>query len=287
MNGRVCILTPDPASPDHQGRWRDAFAEVAAPLRAAALEVEGRSWVGAGDLAGFALVLPLFVWGYPQAHSLWLERIAEWEARQVRLMNPPSVLRWNSDKLYLTRLEARGAPVVPTWFADRLTPDLMEQAARRFGTDRLVAKPRISSSAWRTVRWSPGNPLDEGPQGAAMVQPYLPDIEGAGEASLIYFGRRFSHAVAKVPQPGDFRVQQEFDGIITAYQPRPEELAAAERVLAAVDEPLLYARVDLVRGSGGEPLLIELELVEPDLYLRHDREAGVRFAAAALELIAG
>jgi glutathione synthase/RimK-type ligase-like ATP-grasp enzyme len=286
MIGRVCILTPDPASPDHQGRWRDVFSEVAVPLGAAGLDVEGRSWVEAGDLTGFDLVLPLFVWGYPQAHNAWLERMAEWEARQVRLINPASVLRWNSDKLYLARLEAKGAPVVPTLFVDALTPDLMEQAAHRFGTDRVVAKPRISSSAWRTIRWAPGEPLDDGPEGAAMVQPYLRDIEAAGEASLIYFGRRFSHAVAKVPQPGDFRVQQEFDGIITAYRPRSDELAAAERILAAVAEPLLYARVDLVRSSGGEPLLIELELVEPDLYLRHDAEAGGRFAAAVLELIA-
>jgi glutathione synthase/RimK-type ligase-like ATP-grasp enzyme len=286
MIGRVCILTPDPASPDHQGRWCDVFAEVAAPLRALGLEVEGRNWIGAGDLTGFDLVLPLFVWGYPHAHDLWLERMAEWEARQVRLMNPAQVLRWNSDKLYLARLEANGAPVVPTLFAAVLTADLMEQAARRFGTDRLVAKPRISSSAWRTIRWSPGDPLDDGPDGAAMVQPYLRDIEARGEASLIYFGRRFSHAVAKVPQPGDFRVQQEFDGIITAYRPSREEFAAAERILSAVEEPLLYARVDLVRGPNGEPWLIELELVEPDLYLRHDGEAGGRFAAAALELIA-
>jgi glutathione synthase/RimK-type ligase-like ATP-grasp enzyme len=119
-----------------------------------------------------------------------------------------------------------------------------------------------------------------------MVQPYLPAIEESGEVSLIFFGGRFSHAISKRPQPGDFRVQPEFDGIIAAYTPAPDELAAAQRILAAVEEDLLYARVDLVRGLSGAPELIELELIEPDLYLGYDAHRGAAFAAAAKELIA-
>ena len=118
-----------------------------------------------------------------------------------------------------------------------------------------------------------------------MVQPYLPEIERSGEVSMIFFGGAFSHAIAKRPQPGDFRVQPEFDGIIAAYRPEPDEHEAAERILAAVEEPLLYARVDLVRGLDGAPQLIELELIEPDLYLSYEGDAGKRFASAALELI--
>ena len=118
-----------------------------------------------------------------------------------------------------------------------------------------------------------------------MVQPYLPEIERSGELSMIYFGGAFSHAIAKRPQPGDFRVQPEFDGIIAFHRPETDEHEAAARILAAVDEPLLYARVDLVRGLDGLPQLIELELIEPDLYLGYERDAGKRFASAALELI--
>jgi hypothetical protein len=285
MNPRACILTPDPADPDYRGRWRDVLARHASALEPGGFAVESRSWVEAGDLSAFDLVMPLLVWGYPRAHSLWLESVAAWESQGARLQNPPSVLRWNSDKRYLGALETRGAPVVPTLFAERLTPALMEQAAASFGTDRLVAKPQVSASAWRTVRWSPGDPLDDGPEGPAMVQPYLAEIETEGEISMVYFGGRFSHAISKLPQPGDFRVQPEYDGIITAYAPRPDEFAAADRVLEAVDEPLLYARIDLVRGSEGAPMLIELELIEPDLYLGYDAEAGRRFVSAALEPI--
>jgi glutathione synthase/RimK-type ligase-like ATP-grasp enzyme len=286
MSGRVAILTPDRTSEGYRTRWPDVLARNAAPLREAGLEVQARDWAEAGDLAEFDLVLSLLVWGYPFAPLQWGAAVDRWEAAGVRLQNEASVLRWNADKLYLEALAQRGAPVVPTRHEDRLTAEVLEAAAMAFGTDRLVAKPRISSSAWQTIRWSPGRGREGGPEGAAMIQPYLPSVEEAGELSLIFFGGAFSHAVRKRPQPGDFRVQPEYDGIITACSPEADELGAAERVLAAVEEDVLYARVDLVRGLRGEPQLIELELIEPDLYLGYDRARGAKFAAAARELIA-
>ena len=286
MTGKIAILTPDATSEGYRTRWRDVFEVQAGLLRDAGLQVEPRDWARADDLAAFDLVLPLLVWGYPFAPEQWLRMVSRWEREGVRLRNPASALRWNADKSYLAALEAKGAPIVPTRFVDRVTIEAMEEAAAAFGSDRLVAKPRISSTAWQTVRWSPGEGIEEGPEGAAMIQPYLPEIERSGEISLIFFSGAFSHAISKRPQPGDFRVQPEFDGIIAAHEPAPDERAAAERVLAAVDEDLLYARVDLVRGLGGEPQLIELELIEPDLYLKHGPASGAAFASAVAELIA-
>lgn len=287
MTDTICILTPDPRDEGYRTRWRDVLERNAGPLRAGGFDVIGRSWADAGaHLAAFPLVLPLLVWGYPRAHRQWVEAVTRWEGQGVRLQNPASVLRWNADKSYLGRLEEKGAPVVPTLYADRLTLDTMEEARARFGTGALVAKPQVSSTAWQTIRWSPGDSLDGGPEGPAMVQPYLPAIEQSGEVSLIFFGGRFSHAISKRPQPGDFRVQPEYEGIIAAYRPAPDELEAAGRILTAVDEDLLYARVDLVRGLSGAPELIELELIEPDLYLGYDPGGGAAFARAAKELIA-
>jgi hypothetical protein len=287
VSGRVAILTPDRDSEGFRTRWPDVLARNAAPLRSAGLAVEARDWAHSDDLADFDLVLPLLVWGYPFAPLQWAEAVGRWQRDGVRLRNPPSVLLWNADKIYLETLAARGAPVVPTRHEDRLTEAGLEAAARAFGTDRLVAKPRISSSAWQTIRWSPGRSLDGGPEGPAMIQPFLPEIERTGEISLLYFGGRFSHALSKRPQPGDFRVQPEYDGIIAPCDPAPDEREAAERILAAVEEDLLYARVDLVRGLSGAPELIELELIEPDLYLERSAGAGARFAAAVMERIAG
>ncbi|MBV8686798.1 MAG: transporter [Alphaproteobacteria bacterium] len=285
MTGRIAILTPDATSEGFRTRWPDVLERNAAPLRAAGLSVEARDWASASDLPGFDLVLPLLVWGYPFAPDQWLAAVDLWEAQGVRLANPAPVLRWNADKAYLGTLAGRGAPVVPTRYVDALTERALADSAAAFGTGRLVAKPRISSSGWQTIRWSPGSGVEGGPEGAAMIQPYLPAIEAQGEASLFYFGGRYSHAVSKRPQPGEFRVQPEYDGIIAAYRPEPEERQAAERVLAAVEEDLLYARIDLVRGPDGKPALIELELIEPDLYLGYDPEAGGRFAAAVEERI--
>jgi hypothetical protein len=284
---RIAILTPDPGDEGFRTRWAQVLERNAEPLRRAGLTVEGRAWTDDRDLEQFELVLPLLVWGYPRAHGEWVRRVGEWEKRAIRLHNPVSVLRWNSDKLYLGRLAERGAPVVPTVYVERISGEGLLDAAERLGVEQLVAKPRVSSTAWQTIRWSPGQSLEGGPEGAAMVQPYLERIEESGETSLIYFAGRFSHAIRKVPQPGDFRVQPEYDGIITRYDPEPDELEAAARILAAVEEDLLYARVDLVRGTSGEPQLIELELIEPDLYLGYDPAEGAAFAAAVKELIGG
>lgn len=275
----VIILTPDMNGEWANTRWPAVLDHMIAPLAAAGVTAEGRDWTDTGDL-GSALVLPLLAWGYHQAGMAWHDQVREWTRSAVRLRNQASVLHWNADKLYLRHLESRGAPIVPTRFVDAITQDSLADAVRHFGTDRLVLKPRISAGAWRTIRWSPGQPFDHGPEAAAMIQPYLPSVETEGEVSLIYLGGRFSHAIAKRPQPGDFRVQPEYDGIIAPHRPSDDELRAAEAVLAAVEEELLYARIDLVRDLDGKPALIELELIEPDLYLGYDEDAPVRFAGA-------
>lgn len=277
---KIAILTPDPADEASHARWRDVYDDLAAPLRTAGLHVDHRSWTDGADLADFDLVLPLLVWGYHRAVTAWETKLDRWSEAGLPLLNPAPVLRWNADKAYLGRLAEHGAPVVPTRYVDRLSPASLGEAAAAFGSDRLVAKPRVSANAWQTVRWSPGEPLVDAPTGPAMIQPYLPSIETEGEISLIYLEGRFSHAIRKRPQPGDFRVQPEFAGIIDAHHPAHDERAAAEAILAAVPDSLLYARVDLVRDLGGRPALMELELVEPDLYLRFDPDAGSRFAAA-------
>ena len=283
---RICILTPDRGDEAHETRWDQVFERNAAALAALGIQVEARSWTEAEDLGEFALVMPLLVWGYVRDHARWLDTVDRWGREGVRLENPASALAWNSRKTYLGRLAARGAPVVPALFFDRLTEADMMEAAARFGTNRLVAKPQVSHGAWQTIRWSPGDPIHGGPEGPAIVQPFLAEIESSGEISLLYFGGRFSHAIRKRPQPGDFRVQPEHRGIITPHIPEADEIEAAERVLAAVEEDLLYARVDLVRSGRGAPELIEIELIEPDLYLGYDPAEGRAFAAAVAERIA-
>lgn len=282
----ISILVPAANGSYGGTRWPDVLARMVAPLEAAGMTVTAVDWTRDEDLTRFDLVLALLAWGYHRDGD-WAGQVARWQAAGVRLQNPPAVLRWNTDKAYLAAFEAKGAPVVPTLFVEKVTEAALHEAAAHFGTDRLVAKPRISASAFRTIRWAPGTPLDGAPTDAAMIQPFLPDVLDGGEPSLLYFGGRFSHAVRKRPQPGDFRVQPEYNGILAPYEPRPDELAAAEAALAAAGEPLLYARVDLVRDLAGRPVLMELEAVEPDLFLEYDSGAPARFADAVAGAASG
>lgn len=277
---RVAILTPNPGDMAHGGRWSEVRDRLVGPLRDEGFEVESLAWTAAGDLDRFDLVLPLTVWGYHRDHAWWIERVSGWESAGLPVLNPPAVLRWNSDKRYLQRLFDQGLPVVPTVFVDRVGQDDLARAAALGGAGELVVKPQVSASAYQTRRIRPGDALVDLPDGPAMIQPFLEAVGTEGELSLLYFGGAFSHAIRKVAARGDFRVQPEWGGQIRRYAPEPDVRAAADAILAAVEEPLLYARVDLVRDAKGRPVLMELELVEPDFYLDFDPEEGRGFARA-------
>jgi glutathione synthase/RimK-type ligase-like ATP-grasp enzyme len=197
------------------------------------------------------------------------------------VVNPPSVMRWNSTKTYLVELAGKGAPVVPTHAHDLLTREHVRAAFDAFGVDELVVKPQVSAGSHETIRVKRhGGSLAGGPSGPALIQPFLPAVGEEGELSLFYFDGRFSHAVTKVAVEGDFRVQPQFGGQVSEIAPEPEALRAAEMVLEAAGEPLTYARVDLIRGLDHTPQLMELEVIEPDLFLQHAHDKGAAFADA-------
>jgi hypothetical protein len=159
---------------------------------------------------------------------------------------------------------------------------------RERGWRRAVVKPSVSAAADLTIRVEQGQPLpDLAPlraRGEVLVQPYLTEIEQAGEWSFVFFSGRFSHSLVKRPRAGDFRVQEQFGGLHAAQEPPPWLLQQAERALRAAPGPTLYARVD---GCvvGGQFLVMELELLEPSLFLALDPGAPERFAAALAEVL--
>lgn len=281
---RLAVLTPDPADPSYDGQWQGVLQRLAAALAPAGLTVEASAWTDhaedASGLTGYPLVLPLIVWGYHRDHARWVKACETWARAGVRLLNPPSVLGWNSDKAYLGRLETQGVAIPPTVWVEGVTQADVDAAFDRFGTEVIIVKPRVSGGAWKTLRLSRGERLADAPEGPAMIQPYLPSIETEGETSLLFFGGRFSHAVNKRPVAGEFRIQVQFGGRYAAVEPDAAAMALAERTLAAIGEDLLYARIDMARGPDGQWLLMEAELIEPDFYLGSAPEAGARFAEA-------
>jgi glutathione synthase/RimK-type ligase-like ATP-grasp enzyme len=275
---RIALLTPAAHNP-YVRIWGPAFDRLTAALSGAGLDVVPMEWPKAAE-ADVDAVLPLLAWGYHQDAADWLAMLDALEARGVKALNPAPVLRWNTTKTYLADLEAAGVPVVPTVFADRVDDAVVAAARAELGGGTLVVKPQVSGGSHETVKLEPGETLVGGPSGTAMIQPFLPSVSGEGEISLLHFDGVFSHAVGKVAKAGDFRVQPQFGSTIGPITPPPGALDVAQAVLAAAPGRLTYCRVDLIRHPDGTLRVMELEAIEPDLFLEHAPEAGAVFAAA-------
>ena len=273
---RVAILVP---APDYEENWRPAFARKAAALAAAGLAVEQRVWTDPGDLTRFDLILPLFAWGYQRDVAVWyalLDRLAG-----LPVVNPVPVLRWNSDKAYLAELGAKGVAVVPTGEVAALDDVSLAQARAALGVEEVVVKPAISGGADGTHRIAPGAPIPaDGLGRRRLVQPLMPGILADGEYSLFFFGGAFSHAIVKRPASGDFRVQEQFGGRETGWEASEAARLLAAAALAAAPAPPVYARVDMVGDAAGVLHIMELELIEPSLFLHHAGDKGAAFGQA-------
>jgi glutathione synthase/RimK-type ligase-like ATP-grasp enzyme len=277
---KLAILIPEA---DYSAEWRWAYDIEAESLVAAGAEVSPVVWSEPFDPREFDLVLPLVAWGYHKHFDRWCAVLDRFEKEGAPVQNPVPLLRWNSDKAYLAELYDKGVPVVPTEVADPLDDESLEQIRAHFDCADLVVKPPISASAYLTFPIRQGEPIPESVRGCRMmVQPWLENITTSGEWSLLFFGGKLSHAVSKVPVPGDFRVQPEYGGIITRCDPPPGAEEVARAALAAAPAPALYARVDLVMGNCGTLQVMELELIEPAFWLAQAPEAGLSFAAAVV-----
>lgn len=281
---QIAVLTPAADDPAYKSHWPLVLDRLSSALAMADVTAVPTAWTDhvrdASGLIGYPLVLGVLTWGYYERHADWLAATALWGEQGVRIANPASVLGWNSDKTYLRRLEAKGIAIPATAWSDGVTQAEVEAAFDRFGTETLVVKPTVSGGAWKTAKVSRGEALTDAPDGAAMIQPFLPEVAEAGELSLLFFGGRFSHAVIKTAKAGDFRIQSQYGGTyLNVPSPPAAALALAEQVLAAIDEPLLYARIDMVETPAGW-LLMEAELIEPDFYLSQAPDGGRLFAEA-------
>jgi glutathione synthase/RimK-type ligase-like ATP-grasp enzyme len=242
---------------------------------------------------------PLYDWSGPRVcviRSAWdyaYRRAAfvAWSRRAAavsELWNPAPIVEWNTHKRYLSDLAARGVPAVPTVVLPAGSvphlPDVV--AAVGWGSGDVILKAAVAQTGRHLLRVGPADAargqahLDRLlPHEDLLVQPFLPAVTEAGEISLVFLDGGFSHAVRKRPAEGDFRVHDDYGGSVARVAPDAAELRAAEAAIAAAAAPLLYGRVDLVPGPRG-PLVMELELVEPDLFLSYAPGAAERLARA-------
>lgn len=277
---RIAVLVPAPGYPEP---WAWTYDVEAAALRAAGAEVEAVPWTDGRDLSGFDLVLPLVAWGYHLDYARWLDFLDRAQRDHLPLFNPAALLRWNSDKAYLAELGDAGVPTVPTLAVESCCDADLEEARQRFGSEWLVIKPPVSASATGTHRIGPNDDLPEDSNRRPMiVQPLIEEIARTGEFSLMLFDGQFSHAVVKRPKSGDFRVQPHLGGVTLPSPPPPGGIALAQKALAAAPAKASYARVDMVPDDEGRLRIMELELIEPALFLDHAPDGGAAFVRSIL-----
>jgi glutathione synthase/RimK-type ligase-like ATP-grasp enzyme len=235
----------------------------------------------------YDLVYTAAPWDYPDNAVEFMQVIEAVAGSTAALVNPAELVRWNVAKTYLRDLQSRGIAIVPSQWYERFVQQDLPAWFERAASKKIIAKPLISANAANTF-------LLEAPVDAAtlhkletvfaerafMVQPFIENIRSEGEFSLFYIDGELSHAIQKIPKSGDFRVQEEHGASIARAKPGVNLRAAADAVMRLVEPPPVYARVDLVRSAGDQFLLMELELIEPSMYLRMDESAARRFASA-------
>lgn len=287
---KLALVTYD-ALPD----WEVDDRPLEAALRARGATVEAVPWRAAVDWSNYdgALVrTPWDYWHHLDAFLAW----AQATAAVTSLTCAPDVIRWNLRKTYLRDLAEDGVPIAPTRWLDADDAPHLAAHLDALGGRRFFLKPVVGGAAHRTLRFGADaveearTHLREG--GPYLLQPYLPGVEVEGELSVVAIDGVPTHAVRKVPVPGDYRVQDDF-GASDAPHPLDADLAAlASAALDAATarlghaRPPLYARVDALRLPTGALVLNELELVEPSLFFRHGRHAAEALAGAWLARLA-
>ncbi|MDX1999444.1 MAG: hypothetical protein SF066_17125 [Thermoanaerobaculia bacterium] len=284
------------ASCRHLPDWEHDDRPLVAALEARGAAVETVPWDAEVDWSGFAGVLLRTTWDYmdrAEPFRAWVEHVG----RVTRLENPPAVVRWNLDKRYLLELARHGVPTLPTaWLAPGADSDLGGWLAGHKAEIGFL-KPVVGASAVGSLRFATSaeglaaarRHLAETPSPAGwLLQPYLESVETLGEISAIFVGGELTHAVRKVPPPGDYRVQEDYGATDHALELGPHRTALARRTLAAAEaalghrHPLLYGRTDYLEAADGTLYLTELELIEPALFFRHAPQAADRLAAEFL-----
>lgn len=259
-------------------------------IRASGMSGEAVAWDADCEWDAFDLVVVRSTWDYPWRVAEFLSWV-DHVSRRTLLANPAEVICWNLDKRYLLDLAKAGLPIVPTTY---LTPggqlDLPECD--------VVVKPVVSAGARNTGRYRPterDNAIKHvrmlhGAGVDAMVQPYLKEIDTMGERALVFFDEKFSHAVRKdaVLQTSGIDNDRFPHPNLTRYTPSEPELATAATALRAVcgsRHLLPYARIDMVPGSTGDPVIMEVELIEPNLFMTWSAGAAKRFTAALADFV--
>ena len=230
-------------------------------------------------------------WDYHLKPQQFLDWLGQTEAQGVPLWNSARVAAWNLDKRYLQYLGERGVAIPPTVWLEKDSKANLFDILGEQGWENAVVKPTISATAFQTWITSPAQTGSDQPKleqmltrSGVMVQRFVEEIQTCGEWSFVFFLKKYSHAVLKRTRSGDFRVQNEFGGYLDDISPSASLIEQAQRIVDLTDEQLLFARVDGIEIEGKFQLM-ELELIEPLLFLGRDSRAPQRFSEAIVSVL--
>lgn len=261
-------------------------AHLVEPLARLDIAAHAVPWDLPCDWEQFDLIVLRSTWGYHQTLSEFTNWIKTLDSKGLPLQNPAELMLWNTDKHYLMELKSQGFNVMPGIIVEQNESKTLADALRDNGWDDAVFKPVISASAFLTHKTSLSNAeLDQKAfeealsHSAVLVQPFAPEVCSEGEWSLIFFDGVYSHSVLKTPKAGEFRTQPSLGGQLATIKPPQHLITEAERIVKSLPQQPLYARVDGI-NSNDTLLIMELELIEPALWIASSSDAPTRMATA-------
>lgn len=231
------------------------------------------------------------IWDYFERFDEFL-RWLEIVKNKTILINPYELIYWNIDKHYLSDLAEKNIAIIPTHFVDQGSHESLESICKQRSWKHIVIKPAISGAAFHTYKIKADEIIEKETlfsqlvaKRDMLVQPYITTITERGEASLMVFNGKFTHSILKRAKTGDFRVQDDFGGTVHPYEATREEIAFAEQVFSVCNPMPAYGRVDIVWDENGNHLLSELEIIEPELWVRNFPESAIDFAAGIINYL--
>ncbi len=233
------------------------------------------------DWSSFNIVLIRSTWDYylkPEAFKNWVSQFIN---SKTKLINSAEIVLKNSHKFYLKELADKGVSIIPTLFSsEKIELETLKM------WKKLVIKPAVSAGSHETEIFETARLTQEILDnkicnGDWLIQPFLEEIKDVGEISMLFFGGKFSHAIQKVPKSGDFRVQKQFGANYLKFEPSNELLILAQNIVKIAGKESVYARIDGVMTQNGF-LLMEVEMIEPDLFFEYAPDGPMRFVDAVL-----
>lgn len=261
-------------------------------LEALEIKVTRRSWSDASfDWSGTRFILVRTTWDYFDRFDEFVTWLNE-TSKKTQFINSIDLIKWNMDKHYLQDLQNKDVNIVETHFIPKKSDKNLVDYFNEFNLNEAVLKPAISGSARHTYRLNKNNVASYNSIFTTLIsnedmllQPFQNNVVENGEIALMLMDGQFTHAVLKRSQPGDFRVQDDFGGTLHEYQPSSEEIHFAEKAVAVCPDKPLYARVDIIHDNNGKLAVMELEIIEPELWFRRFPPAANTLANAIKHLL--